>query len=126
MTSDRELAAYVRQCGAQVVRSGEFRRRLDEEASTSEGAKAVPDARAGVAASDLGEWMSYFGVAPEDDEEPPAEVSVRRSSRGEKEALRVEDECMMKEHESNCSAMNESREPMGRCVCLFSSSFRLS
>ncbi|MBA3241481.1 MAG: NYN domain-containing protein [Acidobacteria bacterium] len=74
VTSDRELAAYVRQCGAQVVRSGEFRRRLDDEASVSDGAKAVPDARGGVAASDLGEWMSYFGVAPEDDEEPPAEV----------------------------------------------------
>jgi predicted RNA-binding protein with PIN domain len=74
VTSDRALAAYVRQCGAQVVRSGEFRRRLDEE-SSAEVERAEPAGRSGVAASELGEWMSYFGVAPEDDEEeeaPPA------------------------------------------------------
>lgn len=81
VTSDRALAAYVRQCGAQVVRSGEFRRRLDEEAGES-GARPAPDARSGVPASELGEWMSYFGVAPEDDEaqEPPAEFE-RESER---------------------------------------------
>ena len=75
VTSDRALAAYVRQCGAQVVRSGEFRRRLDEEVSRSS-TRAEPGERSGVAPSELGEWMSYFGVAPEDDEEeePPAEV----------------------------------------------------
>lgn len=74
VTSDRALAEYVRQCGARVVRSGEFRRRLDEEASESD-ARAKPDERSGIAPSELGEWMSYFGVAPEDDEaEPPAEV----------------------------------------------------
>ncbi|HEU4597491.1 MAG TPA: NYN domain-containing protein [Pyrinomonadaceae bacterium] len=79
VTSDRALAEYVRQCGARVVRSGEFRRRLDEEASESN-ARSEPDERSGVAASELGEWMSYFGVAPEDDEaEPPAEV--RRESK---------------------------------------------
>ena len=76
VTSDRTLAAYVRQCGAQVVRSGDFRRRLDEEA-VEESMKAERNERSGVKASELGEWMSYFGVAPEDDDEeepPPAEV----------------------------------------------------
>lgn len=75
VTSDRALASYVRQCGAQVVRSGEFRRRLDEE-SSERVARAAPEERHGVSASELGEWMSYFGVAPEDEEEegPPTEV----------------------------------------------------
>jgi predicted RNA-binding protein with PIN domain len=82
VTSDRALAEYVRQCGARVVRSGEFRRRLDEELS-GPGARAEPDERSGVSASELGEWMSYFGVAPEDDEEeppatPPAEAKPKR------------------------------------------------
>ena len=30
VTSDRALAEYVRRCGAQVVRAGEFRRRMEE------------------------------------------------------------------------------------------------
>src|ERR687890_889429 len=29
VTSDRALADYVRRCGAEVIRSGDFRRRLD-------------------------------------------------------------------------------------------------
>ena len=74
VTSDRALADYVRQCGALVVRSGEFRRRLDDEGSAGV-AQVEPQERSGVAASELGEWMSYFGVSPEDDEgEPPVEV----------------------------------------------------
>lgn len=66
VTSDRALADYVRRCGAEVIRSGDFRRRLD----------ALPDAverggesRGGVKESELGEWMYYFGAVPEDDEE---------------------------------------------------------
>ena len=62
VTSDRALADYVRRCGAQVVRSGEFRKRLDAaEAAGEEGA------RGGVKESELGEWMYYFGADPEDD-----------------------------------------------------------
>ena len=61
VTSDRALADYVRRCGAQVVRSGDFRRRLDAPA---EGEAAEPR----VKESELGDWMYYFGVAPEDDE----------------------------------------------------------
>ncbi len=68
VTSDRALADYVRRCGVEVVRSGEFRKRLD--ASESAGAHAKGDAgRGGVKESEVGEWMYYFGVAPEDDGE---------------------------------------------------------
>jgi len=66
VTSDRRLADYVRRCGAQVVRSGEFRKRMEEalaDRGAPEGADGPP------AEGELGEWMRYFGVAPEDDEE---------------------------------------------------------
>ncbi len=62
VTSDRRLADYVRRCGAQVVRSGEFRKRM-EEATAGRGADEP------AAEGEVGEWMRYFGVAPEDDEE---------------------------------------------------------
>lgn len=65
VTSDRALADYVRRCGAGVVRSGEFRRRLD---ALSETQGTEQDARGGVKESELDEWMYYFGVDPEDDE----------------------------------------------------------
>ena len=66
VTSDRALADYVRRCGASVVSSGEFRRRLDEAAR---GAGTAPAERPDtVRPSELGDWMYYFGVAPEDDE----------------------------------------------------------
>src|ERR687885_117969 len=51
VTSDRALADYVRRCGAQVVRSGEFRRRLD--AATADAQEAEPGARGGVKESEL-------------------------------------------------------------------------
>ncbi|HEX8128095.1 MAG TPA: NYN domain-containing protein [Pyrinomonadaceae bacterium] len=65
VTSDRALADYVRRCGAQVLRSGEFRRRM--EAAEAEGA-AQPDADAPPIEESTERWMRYFGVAPEDDE----------------------------------------------------------
>ncbi len=65
VTSDRALADYVRRCGAEVIRSGVFRRRLDALSHAEEGAR---DARGGVKESELGEWMYYFGADPEDDE----------------------------------------------------------
>ena len=65
VTSDRALADYVRRCGAQVVRSGEFRKRLDAAAATAEEPECDP--RGGVKESELDEWMYYFGAAPEDD-----------------------------------------------------------
>ncbi|MBD0369643.1 MAG: NYN domain-containing protein [Pyrinomonadaceae bacterium] len=62
VTSDRALAAYVQRCGAQTLRSGEFRQRLDELADDKPPAEeqdTVPDA-------EMKNWMRYFGV--EEDE----------------------------------------------------------
>jgi predicted RNA-binding protein with PIN domain len=64
VTSDRRLADYVRRCGAQVVRSGEFRRRM-EGAAAGGGSEREGEPPA---EGEMGEWMRYFGVAPEDDE----------------------------------------------------------
>jgi uncharacterized protein len=65
VTSDRQLADYVRRCGAQVVRSGEFRKKLEE--AMLEAAHQNQDEPS--VNGKLDEWMRYFGVAPEDDEE---------------------------------------------------------
>jgi predicted RNA-binding protein with PIN domain len=63
VTSDRALADYVRRCGVEVIRSGEFRRMMEE---TSAEASAAGDAEREIEA-DTAHWMRYFGVAPEDD-----------------------------------------------------------
>jgi predicted RNA-binding protein with PIN domain len=63
VTSDRALADYVRACGARVIRSGEFRKKLEAASLTSK--ENPPDPSAD---GELNEWMRYFGVAPEDDE----------------------------------------------------------
>ena len=63
VTSDRELADYVRRCGARVLRSGEFRKRMDEAAGeTSHDNSDEPETE-----GKLSEWMRYFGVGPEDE-----------------------------------------------------------
>ena len=64
VTSDRALGDYVRRCGAQVVRAGEFRRRMEE----AEAESATPNADAPPIEATTEHWMRYFGVAPEDDE----------------------------------------------------------
>ena len=66
VTSDRQLADYVRRSGVRVERSGEFRKRLDAtEARAGEPHKGdEPPSH-----DDLLREMRYFGVAPEDDEE---------------------------------------------------------
>ncbi len=64
VTSDRKLADYVRRCGAQVVRSGEFRKRMEAAVAGGGAGEGEPSAE-----GELDEWMRYFGVAPEDDEE---------------------------------------------------------
>ncbi|HZI19187.1 MAG TPA: NYN domain-containing protein [Pyrinomonadaceae bacterium] len=74
ITSDRALADYVRLCGAEVIRAGEFRRRLDEADAGGAGGRGGSTATGheGVRPAELEEWMHYFGVAPEDEpEEPP-------------------------------------------------------
>jgi len=64
VTSDRALGEYVRRCGAQVVRAGEFRRRMEEAGAddTTRNTDAPPIEES------TEHWMRYFGVAPEDDE----------------------------------------------------------
>jgi predicted RNA-binding protein with PIN domain len=66
VTSDRALADYVRRCGAQVVSSGEFRRRMDEALAEAVGAPESGE-KAEVAAEEMDSWMRYFGVGPEDE-----------------------------------------------------------
>lgn len=64
VTSDRALADYVRRCGAQVLRAGEFRQRLDDVAASAANSKSGKDSE--IAGEDLPEWLRYFGV--EEDE----------------------------------------------------------
>lgn len=62
VTSDGRLAARVAVCGVRVMRSGEFRRMLDETiAATSEEEPSVKD-------DDFDEWLRYFGVDESEDE----------------------------------------------------------
>jgi predicted RNA-binding protein with PIN domain len=60
VTSDNKLAASIRACGVRVVRSGEFRRMLDE---TTERKSSEPD----VKNSEMTVWMRYFGVSDENE-----------------------------------------------------------
>ena len=62
VTSDRALAEYVRRCGAQVLRAGEFRRRMEAADARTQNPDAPPIEES------TERWMRYFGVAPEDDE----------------------------------------------------------
>jgi predicted RNA-binding protein with PIN domain len=66
VTSDRALAEYVRRCGAQVVRAGEFRRRMEE--ADAEAERGTENTDAPPIEESTERWMRYFGVAPEDDE----------------------------------------------------------
>ncbi|MDQ3818695.1 MAG: NYN domain-containing protein [Acidobacteriota bacterium] len=66
VTSDRALADYVRRCGARVIRSGEFRKRMEEASAQDSNRNSDEPAAEG----ELNEWMRYFGVGAEDDEEP--------------------------------------------------------
>ncbi len=64
VTSDAALAARVRACGVRVVRAGEFRRQLDAmPASQDESSEPT------VRDHEMAEWLRYFGVAAEGDEE---------------------------------------------------------
>ncbi|MFL6228370.1 MAG: NYN domain-containing protein [Pyrinomonadaceae bacterium] len=63
VTSDRALADYVRLCGAQVVRSGEFRKLMDETVATKVASEEKREIQA-----DMAHWLRYFGVDGDDDE----------------------------------------------------------
>lgn len=64
VTSDRALADYVRRCGVEVIRSGEFRRMME---SVGAGDSPTREVKREIEA-DTAHWMRYFGVAPKDDE----------------------------------------------------------
>ncbi len=64
VTSDRALAEYIRRCGAQHMRAGEFRQRLEQLAATISDRQTTTDPH--ITDSDLPQWMRYFGV--EEDE----------------------------------------------------------
>lgn len=64
VTSDRRLAVEVRALGASTMRSGEFRKMVEEAV------QSAPDSQseAEVQIDDVNAWMRYFGVLPTDDE----------------------------------------------------------
>src|SRR5262245_36084677 len=61
VTSDRKLTSQIRVNGVRVMRSGVFRRALDEAES------AAPDEALGIKDDDINEWLRYFGVEESDD-----------------------------------------------------------
>ena len=67
VTSDRQLADYVRRSGVRVQSSGEFRKRLD--ATQRREGEPDKDDEPPPSHDDLLREMRYFGVGPEDDEE---------------------------------------------------------
>lgn len=64
VTSDRQLSAYTRRCGAQHLHAGEFRRRLEDVCANPDAAASNSDPK--LTAEDLPDWMRYFGVEEDD------------------------------------------------------------
>jgi predicted RNA-binding protein with PIN domain len=68
VTSDGKLASRVRACGARVMRSGEFRKMLDETVESSPDRKSntpnLPDLKN--KDKEMSEWLRYFGVEESD------------------------------------------------------------
>ena len=64
VTSDRRLAQAVRSCKAEVIRSGEFRKQVEQALA------ARPSAEDGeqFEIDDVNAWLRYFGALPTDDE----------------------------------------------------------
>jgi predicted RNA-binding protein with PIN domain len=60
VTSDGQLASRVRVCGVRVMRSGEFRRMLDETEEEAGSESGAADDR------DTNAWLRYFGVEEDD------------------------------------------------------------
>jgi predicted RNA-binding protein with PIN domain len=63
VTSDRKLTSRVRASGARVMRSGEFRRMLDEIAESATDQEADTPK---IKDDELSEWLRYFGVEESD------------------------------------------------------------
>lgn len=66
VTSDRKLADYCHRCGAQIVRSGNFRQMMEEARQKNQNNEKSPNE--GVKKDELKSWMRYFGVDESDDE----------------------------------------------------------
>jgi predicted RNA-binding protein with PIN domain len=75
VTSDGKLTSRVRACGARVMRSGEFRRMLDEAGRKSPDQEPdTPDVKPNVDqnvnkrvdSDEMNEWLRYFGVEESD------------------------------------------------------------
>lgn len=62
VTSDRKLADRVRVCGVRVMRSGEFRKMMDDASAT------VSQSESQIKEEKTGDWLRYFGVDDADDE----------------------------------------------------------
>jgi predicted RNA-binding protein with PIN domain len=69
VTSDRQLADYVRRSGVRVESSGAFRRLLDATPEREAARGKVADDPPPLSHDELLREMRYFGVAAEDDEE---------------------------------------------------------
>jgi predicted RNA-binding protein with PIN domain len=63
VTSDRKLTSRVRASGARVMRSGEFRRMLDEIAENATDQEADTPK---IKDDEMSEWLRYFGVEESD------------------------------------------------------------
>lgn len=64
VTSDGQLASRVRLNGVRVMRSGEFRRMLDETVDTAHDEE--PDIKPDID-GEMDQWLRYFGVEEPDD-----------------------------------------------------------
>jgi len=64
VTSDRHLAFLVRSTGASVIRSGEFRSRIERRLQSS----PTPEDGEQFEVGDLDSWLRYFGSSPDDDD----------------------------------------------------------
>ena len=63
VTSDRKLTDRVRVCGVRVMRSGEFRKMMDDASAT------VSQSESQIKEEKTGDWLRYFGVDDAEDEE---------------------------------------------------------
>jgi predicted RNA-binding protein with PIN domain len=64
VTSDRRLRMAVRSLGAAVMRSGEFRKLVDQSLETS----PHPEDGNEIKVGSIDEWLRYFGASPSEDD----------------------------------------------------------
>lgn len=75
VTSDRALAGRVRVCGVRVMRSGEFRRLLDNVDDPLRGQNASAET-----GGEISIWLRYFGVDEVESEEEQDEGNLQFDS----------------------------------------------